>query len=216
LYTYDTTATAPPPIDSTAPPPIDSTAPPPADTNNVHVVLFGSWVNGWASLSWVVSPPNVTDHLVVERKYSNESSFTSISSIPAILSGTTPAAGIAYAFTDTTVKTEPYDVSYRIIEFGTDGASVYSNVVTLMPTGSAGFIINLYPTIAVGGQVYIKAGNMAIDKMQLQVFDSRGGLVMSGTLPYVSQWLSVAPLARGVYRLSLRSANNKFIGTFIK
>jgi hypothetical protein len=216
LYTYDTTATAPPPIDSTAPPPIDSTAPPPADTTKVHVVLFGSWIHDWASLSWVVSPANVTDHLVVERKYSNESSFTAITSIPALSTGTTPAAGVAYDFTDSTVKTGPYDVSYRINEVGTDGSSVYSNIVTLTATSSEGFILKLYPTIAVGGQVYIKAGNMAIDKMQLQVFDSRGGLVMSGTLPYVSQWLSVAPLARGVYRLSLRSASNKFIGTFIK
>jgi hypothetical protein len=31
--------------------------------------------------------------------------------------------------------------------------------------------------------------------MHLQVYDSRGALVMSGTLPYVSQWLSVSPLS---------------------
>jgi hypothetical protein len=208
LYTYDTTATAPPPI--------DSTAPPPTDTTNVHVVLFGSWINNLAALSWVISPANETDHLVVERKYSNESSFTAITSIPAKSTGSTTATGVSYDFTDSTVRTGPFDVSYRINAVDQRGKSVYSNSITLAALSSEGFILKLYPTIAVGGQVYIKAGNMAVDKMQLQVFDSRGGLVMSGTLPYVSQWLSVAPLARGVYRLSLRSANNKFIGTFIK
>jgi hypothetical protein len=207
LFTYDTTATAPPPI--------DSAAPPPADTTNVHVVLFGSWIKDLASLSWVVSPANETDQLIVERKYSNESSFTPITSIPGITTGAT-TTGVSYAFTDSTVKTGPYDVSYQVNAVDQKGKSVYSNTITLTAISTEGFILNLYPTIAVGGQVYIKAGNMAIDKMQMQVFDSRGGLVMSGTLPYVSQWLSVAPLARGLYRLSLRSASNKFIGTFIK
>ncbi len=216
LYTYDTTATAPPPGDTTTPPPV---TPPPGDSS-IHtpevISLTGLWLGNRAGLNWTVKSEYETDHFDVERKYGSAIGFTTIASVPTTAPGGTSAAGTAYSYIDSTVSQGPDNVFYRIHEIGTAGQSVYSDTVMLEAKNSEGFILNLYPTIAVGGQVYIKAGNMAVDKMQLQVFDSRGGLVMSGTLPYVSQWLSVAPLARGVYRLSLRSPGNKFIGTFIK
>jgi hypothetical protein len=211
LYTYDTTATAPPPTDSITPPPVDSI------THTPEVIsLTGLWLGNHAGLNWTVNSEYETDHFDVERKYGSALSFTAIASVPTIAPGGTSSSGTAYVYVDSSVSQGPDNVSYRIHEIGKAGQSVYSDTVKLEAKNSEGFILKLYPTIAIGRQVYIKAGTMAVDKMQLQVFDSRGGLVLSGTLPYVSQWLSVAPLARGVYRLSLRSAGNKFIGTFIK
>jgi hypothetical protein len=207
LYPYDTTA-------STTPPP-DSTTPPPTPTPGT-VALTGSRINDGARLVWTVSSEYDNDHFSVERKYSSDSSFTSIASVPTGAPGGTSTVPTLYTYTDSTVKTGPDDVSYRINQVGAGGQSAYSNIITLKAITASAFIYGVYPTIAVGGRVYIRAGNMAIDKMLMQVFDSKGGLVMSGTLPYVSQWLSVSPLARGVYRLSLRSEANKFIGTFIK
>jgi hypothetical protein len=208
LYPVDSAVTSPPPV---TPPPVDSITHTPE-----RISLTGLWLGNHAGLNWTVNSEYETDHFDVERKYSSAISFTAIASVPTIAPGGTSASVTAYAYVDSTVSQGPDNVFYRIHETGKAGQSVYSDTVRLEAKNSEGFILKLYPTIAIGGQVYIKAGNMAIDKMQMQVFDSKGGLVMSGTLPYVSQWLSVAPLARGVYRLSLRSTSNKFIGTFIK
>jgi hypothetical protein len=201
LYPYDTTT---------------STTPPPPTPSPGIVALVGSWINADAQLGWTVTSEYDNDHFNVERKYSSETSFTPIGSVPTSAPGGTSTAPTFYTYIDSTVKTGPDDVSYRINQVGAGGQSSYSNIITLKAVTASAFILGVYPTIAVGGRVYIRAGNMAIDKMQMQVFDSRGGLVMSGTLPYLSQWLSIMPLAKGVYRLSLRSGYNKFIGTFIK
>jgi hypothetical protein len=201
----------PVPDDSTT-----STPPPPTTPTPGILLLFGNWKNDVALLGWTVTSEYEDDHFTIERKYASETAFTAIGSVPTKAPGGTSTTATSYTYTDSTVRSGPDDVSYRINQVGTGGQSAYSNIITLKALTASAFIHGVYPTIAFGGRVYIHVGNMAIEKILMHVFDSKGGLVMSGELPYLSQWLNVTPLAKGVYRLSLRNGSNKFIGTFIK
>lgn len=171
------------------------------------IALAGNWKDHLAQLNWnVISPYNV-DHFDVQRKYSSEPGFTSIASVLPTLN----------TYTDSTITSAAGEVSYRIHQVGTGGQSAYSNIITLQAINQANFIHTIYPTIAVVNGVYIQVGNEPLlTTMHLQVFDSRGALVMSGTLPYQSQWLNISPLSKGIYRLLLQSGTNKYVGTFIK
>ena len=84
------------------------------------------------------------------------------------------------------------------------------------PPGSPQFILKLYPTIAVGGRVYIAVGNMPLAKMSFMIVDAKGCIVLTGDLPYQSQWLPVHFLSHGVYRLILRSGGQHWHSTFIR
>ena len=97
------------------------------------------------------------------------------------------------------------------------GAFTYSNVITLTARGTTSeFVVNLYPTIATGGQVYIQVGNMSLTTMSFVVVDSRGAIVMAGNVGYQSQWLTVALLPHGAYQLVLRSGSQHWHSTFIR
>jgi hypothetical protein len=180
------------------------------------VKLTGSWDNDLVDLSWNSISENDNDHFAIERKYASETAFTGIATIPTKAPGGTSAAPLNYTYTDSTVRTAEDYVSYRIHEMAKSGESIYSNIIVLQSPHGSEFILKCYPTIAVGGQVYIAVGNMVLQRMQYRILDATGRLVMGGTLPYTSQWLYVGPLSKGLYHLTLQSGEKKFNATIIK
>jgi hypothetical protein len=180
------------------------------------VRLAGRWNKDLADLNWTSNSEYDNDHFAVERKYASETAFTVIAIVPTKAPGGTSAAPLNYTYTDSTVRTAADDISYRIHEIAKSGESIYSNVITLQATRGAEFIFKCYPTVAVGGQVYIAVGNMALQNMQYRILNATGRLVMGGTLPYTSQWLHMGPLSKGIYHLLLQSGDKKFNATIIK
>jgi hypothetical protein len=191
-----------------------STTSPPAQG---ATLLTGSWNNDAAFLKWFVTSEYQNDHFDVERKYTTQSDFAPIGSVPTNAPGGTQTFPSVYSYTDLTVKTSPDDISYRIRQVSANGAATYSNIITLKAkNGSPQFILRLYPTIAVGGRIYIEVGNMPLAKMSFVIADARGRIVLAGDLPYQSQWLPVHFLSHGVYRLILRSGDQHWHSTFIR
>jgi hypothetical protein len=191
---------------------------PPSPPTEGAMLLIGNWNNNVAALNWTVTSEYQNDHFDVERKYTSESSFSTITKILTTAPGGTRSTPGVYTFTDPTVKTTPDDIAYRIHQVATNGQNAYSNIVTLKAkTDSTDeFIRKLFPTIAIGGRVYIQVGNAPVTKMAFMIVDSKGSIVLTGDLPYQSQWLPVHFLSHGVYRLILRSGFQKFHSTFIR
>lgn len=192
-----------------------ASAPPPPSTPG-NILLTGDWAGNFVSLKWSVSSEYQTDHFTIERKYAGDSAFTAIIVMPTKAAGGTSTSPTNYSSIDSTVTRGLEDVSYRIHEIGTSIQSVYSNIITLKAIGAKEFIHKLYPTIATGGRVYIQVGNMLLLQMTFMIVDSKGSIILTGTLPYQSQWLPVNFLSHGHYHLVLRSGDQKFHSTFIK
>jgi hypothetical protein len=194
-----------------------TTAPPPIGTSG-SILLAGAWNGSFAVINWIITSEYLDQHFDVERKYATQSDFQPIATIPTKAPGGTSSTSVNYNFIDSTVKTAPDDVTYRIHRVAANGESAYSNTITLkaQTDSSNEFIHKLYPTIAIGGRVYIEVGNMPLDKISFVVVDSKGSIVLAGELPYQSQWLPVHFLGKGVYRLVIRSKTHKWHATFIR
>ena len=83
--------------------------------------------------------------------------------------------------------------------------------------GANVFIENLYPTIGEMQSIYIKAGNMDIQKMQVMLYDMQGKLVLNQQINYQSQWLQLPQLlAAGIYKVAIRSGEWKYQQSFVK
>jgi hypothetical protein len=190
---------------------------PPSTPVEGAMLLLGNWNNDFAALNWTVTSEYQNNHFDLERKYSTQSDFAPIGSIPTTAPGGARSSPGSYAFIDSTVRTSPDDVSYRIHQVSNNGASTYSNIVTLKAKGgSTEFIQKLFPTIAIGGRIYIQIGNAPVTKMSFMIVDSKGSILLTGDLPYQSQWLPVHFLSHGVYRLILRSGFEHWHSTFIR
>jgi hypothetical protein len=79
------------------------------------------------------------------------------------------------------------------------------------------FIENLYPTVGEMQRVYIKTGNMDIQKMKMMLFDMQGRLILNEQLSYQSQWLNLPPLlAAGIYKLVIQSGASNYQQNLMK
>jgi hypothetical protein len=83
-------------------------------------------------------------------------------------------------------------------------------------TLSSVFIENLYPTIGEMQNIYIKTGNMDMQKIQVQLYDIQGRLVSDRQIRYQSQWLALPLLPAGMYKLVIRSGEQVYQQGFIK
>ena len=194
------------------------TPPPPPTGTSGPMLLTGLWIGSRAQLNWTITAEYQDQLFNVERKYSTQSDFSPVATLPTKATGGNSSTAVAYSYLDSTVSTGPDDITYRIRRVGTEaGDFSYSNSITLKATDSAsGFIHKIYPTIVVGGRVYIEAGNLPLNKIAFAVIDSKGSIVLLGELPYQSQWLPVDFPGKGVYRLLIQSPGHKYHGTFIK
>ncbi|HKO82606.1 MAG TPA: T9SS type A sorting domain-containing protein [Chitinophagaceae bacterium] len=79
------------------------------------------------------------------------------------------------------------------------------------------FIENLYPTIGPMQSVYIKTGNINLQKMQVLLYDMRGKLILNQQINYQSQWLQLPSLlTAGMYKVVIQSGEWKYQQSFIK
>lgn len=89
---------------------------------------------------------------------------------------------------------------------------------TITKTNAANiFIENLYPTIGEMQRVYIKTGNMDIQKIKVMLFDMQGRLVMNQQINYQSQWVQLPQLlSAGTYKVIIQSGVWKYQQSFMK
>ncbi len=79
------------------------------------------------------------------------------------------------------------------------------------------FIENLYPTIGTMQSVYIKTGNMNLQKVQVLLYDIHGQLILHQQINYQSQWLQLPSLLTGgMYNMIIQSGEWKYQQSFIK
>lgn len=180
------------------------------------ILLIGNWYNNVALLNWWIVSEYQANHFSIERKYASEAAFTAIATVPAMPPGSNRSFFGDYTFTDWTVKKGPDNIFYRIHQSLTNGQEVYSNIITLKAKNGGTFIQKLFPTIAVGGRIYIEVGDMELKKMSFLILDTKGRIIQTGILSYQSQWLPVNFQSNGLYQLVLLSGDQKFYSSFIK
>jgi len=82
---------------------------------------------------------------------------------------------------------------------------------------SSVFIENLYPTIGDMQNIYIKTGNMDIQKIHIMLFDMQGKLLMNQQINYQSQWVQLPQLlSAGTYKMIIQSGVWKYQQSFMK
>jgi hypothetical protein len=78
------------------------------------------------------------------------------------------------------------------------------------------FILGIYPTVGVDQSLYIRAGNAAVQKMQVRIFDHEGRLIINSQVAYQSQWLPLSYLSHGIYQIVIQSGPLIYSTQFIK
>ena len=178
--------------------------------------LAGSWKNNAASLNWTTTAEYDNDHFDIERKYPQENNFSKISSIRTKHTDGNSQSLTAYAYSDTTANAGAAMLLYRLKQIDKNGQYMYSKTITIRPDAKKEFILTIYPTVAAGSSLFIQAGNLDLQKMQVQVFDMRGSLIINQQLAYQSQLLPLPVMSSGMYRLVVQSGEWKYSRMFVK
>lgn len=164
-------------------------------------------------LQWGTASEVNTSHFDIERS-SDGRNFSSVL-------GKTPAAGNSttvknYSFTDNSpLKGANY---YRIKQVDKDGKIAYSNTALLNFNGDGA--ISIYPNPAIS-YLTVEYADLVPGKMQIQVIDGKGAVVVSQLQQVVSGMntakVNVANLATGMYTIKCMEANgNTHIMKFVK
>ena len=177
--------------------------------------LTGQWKNDAAWLEWITQTEQNNSHFNIERKYNDDFDFTIIGRKNAVHPGGNSTSATTYHWLDHPhVNKGP--VQYRLQQLSLDGTIAYSNIISIRPDAALLFIQKIYPTIGVRGSVYLLTGGMRINKMQVQVFDMSGRLMLSKDMSYQSGWLTLPPMAAGMYNVIIRSGQHQWEGSFVK
>ncbi|MBW7839569.1 MAG: hypothetical protein H3C36_08010 [Chitinophagaceae bacterium] len=177
--------------------------------------LTGRWKNDAAWLEWMTQTEYNNSHFNIERKYDDELNFYIVGRKNTTHPGGNSTTPTTYHWTDHALSNKS-PIQYRIQQQSLDGATAYSNIISIRPDASSLFIQKIYPTIGVKGSVYIATGGMQINKMQVQVFDISGRLMLNKEMNYQSGWMSLPQLAAGTYKVFVRSGEYKWEGSFVK
>lgn len=178
--------------------------------------LSGAWNNNSSMLFWTTLAEYNNDHFDVQRKYANENDFSTITAVPSRHPGGNSSLPTLYAYTDATPVSTLGDILYRLKQVDVNGQYTYSNTIVIKPAAGATFIYKTFPTIVKANSVYIQAGNVNLQKMQVMVVDMHGRKLMNAVLPYQSQWLTLPFVSQGMYRLVIEWGEWKYSSTFVK
>ena len=179
------------------------------------LILSGRWRNNAAQLSWTTLTEFNNDHFNIERKYTGENNFSSVglkNSAYATGNSQTPTV---YNWTDP-ASSNRGPILYRVRQTDKSGQFAYSNTIVLRPEDLKVFIEKTYPTIAVANSIYIQTGTLNIEKINVQLYDMKGGLCFSRQILYEPQWISLPVLSNGVYRLVISTNEHTYKTSFIK
>lgn len=182
----------------------------------VHqLALWGIWKNDKASLSWTTQSEFNNNRFEIERKYSNENSFTKIGSVNSRHAGGTSSSVAAYSYNDAAMANLG-TISYRLKQVDNDGQFTYSKIIQLKPEQQQLFIQNLYPTRLAGQSIHIRTGDLNLQEMHITLFDSQGRVLMKTKTGYTSQWITLPQLTAGIYQLRIEAGDWKYNGRFVK
>ena len=177
--------------------------------------LTGQWKNDAAWLEWITQTEQNNSHFNIERKYRDDFDFTIIGRKNAAHPGGNSTSATTYHWLDHP-QANKGPIQYRLQQLSLDGAIAYSNIISIRPDAASLFIQKIYPTIGVRSSVYLLTGGMRITKMQVQVFDMSGRLMLSKDMSYQSGWLTLPPMAAGMYNVIIRSGQHQWEGSFVK
>ena len=179
------------------------------------MILSGRWRNNAAQLSWTTLSETNNDHFNIERKYSSENNFSSVGAKNSAYPNGNSQIPTAYNWTDA-ASNNSGSILYRIKQTDKNGQFTYSNTILLKPEDQKIFIERSYPTIAFDNSIYIQAGSLNIEKINVQLYDMKGRLYFSKQLLYESQWIQLPVLSAGVYRIIISSNEHTYKTSFIK
>ena len=178
--------------------------------------LSGIWKNDASALTWTTLTETNNRHFELERKYPEENNFTRIAMVASKYADGNSSSPILYQYNDATVKANAATVLYRLKQVDNNGQSFYSNTIVVLPSAIKEFIHKVYPTIVTGNTLFIQAGNMNLQTMQVQIFDIGGKRLFNQSLPYQSQLVNLPIIASGSYRMLIQSDSYTFKCMFIK
>jgi hypothetical protein len=182
----------------------------------VGLKLTGIWRNNASALNWTTVAEYDNDHFEIERKYSQDFSFNKISAVGSKYADGNSQFLTAYEHTDAAANASAQIILYRLKQVDKNGRYQYSNTIAIHPDKTKEFIVTAYPTLVVNNSLFIQTGNLNIQKMQAQVFDMSGRLLMNQQLSYHSQLLQLPVMSKGMYRLVIRSGEWMYSSTFAK
>jgi hypothetical protein len=177
--------------------------------------LSGRWHNDLVQLDWVTMTEYNNRHFYIERKYSTENDFTVVGIQNSLHAGGNSQMPSNYQWTDPAAADKGL-IYYRLKQVDFDGAFSYSNIISIRPDISQGFIEKLFPTFGVGQSIYIQAGSLGLQKMMISIVDMKGQVVARKQIPYASQWFQLPALAAGTYLVSIESGEQRYQSAFIK
>lgn len=179
------------------------------------MTLSASWQSGAALLRWITHSEQNNNHFLIERKYPDELEFSVTGQRNTNHPNGTSNDITPYIWLDR-ADNRRGPIQYRLQQVNRDGAKSYSNIAVVRPEFQEAFIVNIYPTIGVGNQIFVQTGGLDVQDMQLTIFDVNGRLISFQRLAYQSQWVSLTNLSAGTYKISIRASNHTWTGSFIK
>jgi len=178
------------------------------------LLLTGRWENNAAHLDWKTIAEYNNSHFNIERKYSTESSFTTIGTKNSAHSDGNSQSPTYYSWIDP-ASANLGSIQYRLKQVDKDGHFSYSNTVQIRPQEDV-FIVKIYPTVATTDRIYIETGNRNIQQINLRLYDMQGKLCLEKQLPYLSQWMQLPTLSAGVYSVRISHDELSYQGMFMK
>ena len=148
----------------------------------------------------------------VERKYSNDNTFTKVGTVAA----TNSNGRNSYSFEDRNIDLNQPLAYYRLKQIDLDAHYKYSPQL-LIKRNNAGKLI--YYVSANNSQLMIRAGNkQGISTIGINIYDLNGRLVLSQQKQYTDQYIDISKLATGAYLVKCRSPQDteEFVSRFVK
>ncbi|MBW7838261.1 MAG: hypothetical protein H3C36_01190 [Chitinophagaceae bacterium] len=177
--------------------------------------LSGQWKNGAAWLEWITQTEYHNSHFNVERKYEDDLNFFIVGRKNSAHPGGNSNTLTTYHWLDHPLSNKG-PVQYRIQQQSLDGATAYSNIIAIRPDVNSQFIVSMYPTLHVKDGIYLKTGGLQVEKMHVRIVDMSGRLMMTREMNYQSGWLKLPQLAGGAYKVSIKSGDHHWEGSFVK
>lgn len=177
--------------------------------------LSGRWNNNASDLEWVTTSEYKNRHFEIERRYADENDFNSIAIVRSNHSNGNYQGISRYSYRDA-ADAGKGKIMYRLKQVDLDGNHHYSNIISIRPSSAGIFISRIYPTIGVARSIYIQAGSIDLQQVNLLIIDMSGRIQVRKKIKYESQWISIPNLARGTYRLQINSGNWAYQSVFFK
>lgn len=136
----------------------------------------------------------------IERKYSDENSFTNIGFVPAYISG---SANFEYNFEDRNINLTKQASVYRLKQVDLDGKFKYSDQVLIKRSQLGQFI---YFVSASKNSLFVRAGNKpGTNRVLISIYDTQSKIIFARTEIYKDITLDISGYASGIYFVKIKS-----------